>query len=182
MPDSFSKVRFDWPHAFGRLRVVLAGNLIERVQLNPDQTFAELPKSKVAPDDVMQFLHAYFAEGHAQANPSWLLWNTTDFAAEVYRALMQVPFGEVLTYGQLAKRAGFSSRHARAVGQVMNKNPFPLFVPCHRVVASDHRLGGFGAGLPMKVKLLEHEGYSVAPQASRQQGFFAQLEKATHAP
>ena len=182
MPGSFSKVRFDWSHPYGTLRVVLAGNLIERVQLNPNQIFSELPTTQTAPGEIVKFLDAYFSGASASANPDWLVWNASDFATAVYRALMRVPFGQVLTYGQLAHRAGFSSRHARAVGQVMNKNPFPLFVPCHRVVASDHRLGGFGAGLPVKVKLLEHEGISVSAKVNDEKGFFTQLEKAAHAP
>jgi methylated-DNA-[protein]-cysteine S-methyltransferase len=69
----------------------------------------------------------------------------------------QVRPGEKVTYGELAARCG-CPRGARAVGQVMARNPFPLIYPCHRVLAAGGRLGGFGPGLRMKQWLLELEG------------------------
>lgn len=82
------------------------------------------------------------------------------FRRRVYEALMQVPFGQVVTYGRLAGRIG-RPRAARAVGQAVGRNPLPLFIPCHRVVAAGNRLGGFGAGLRWKAALLRHEGWTV---------------------
>jgi methylated-DNA-[protein]-cysteine S-methyltransferase len=76
----------------------------------------------------------------------------------VLRALhAEVPYGKTVTYGELAAMAGAPDA-ARAVGGIMNSNPLPLIVPCHRVVASDG-LGGFGGGLEMKRWLLTREGY-----------------------
>jgi methylated-DNA-[protein]-cysteine S-methyltransferase len=72
-----------------------------------------------------------------------------------------VRFGEVVTYGELARRAGKPGA-ARAIGQAMGRNTLPIFVPCHRVVAADSGLGGFGAGLAWKAGLLRHEGWSVS--------------------
>lgn len=87
----------------------------------------------------------------------------SSFRIAVYKELMKVPFGEVITYGELARRIGRPGG-ARAVGQAMNRNPFLIIVPCHRVVASggkDHlSLGGFGAGLDVKRMLLRLEGHS----------------------
>ncbi len=83
------------------------------------------------------------------------------FALRVYTELMAVGFGQLVTYGDLAARAG-RPRAARAVGQVLKRNPWPIFVPCHRVVAAGRRLGGFGAGRQWKARLLAHEGWSVA--------------------
>ncbi|MGA1792356.1 MAG: methylated-DNA--[protein]-cysteine S-methyltransferase [Thermoplasmatota archaeon] len=85
------------------------------------------------------------------------------FRERVYKALMEVPFGEVVTYGELADRAGCPGG-ARAVGNAMNSNPYLLIVPCHRVVASGSGrgksgLGGFGAGLDAKRFLLRLEGH-----------------------
>ncbi|MFW3145781.1 MAG: methylated-DNA--[protein]-cysteine S-methyltransferase [Thermoplasmatota archaeon] len=86
----------------------------------------------------------------------------SDFRKRVYTELRKVPFGDVITYGELARRAG-SPGGARAVGQAMNSNPFLLVVPCHRVVASKgnakYALGGFGAGLDVKRVLLHLEGH-----------------------
>jgi methylated-DNA-[protein]-cysteine S-methyltransferase len=80
-----------------------------------------------------------------------------DFQRRVLEALRQVPYGTVVSYGELARRVGEPGA-ARAVGQAMGSNPLPLLYPCHRVVAHDGSLGGFAGGLPMKRALLELEG------------------------
>jgi methylated-DNA-[protein]-cysteine S-methyltransferase len=88
---------------------------------------------------------------------------TSAFASRVRRACRQIPYGETLTYGQLAQAAG-SSGAARAVGTVMRKNETPLLVPCHRVLASDG-IGGFSAvqGVATKERLLRLESGSLTP-------------------
>lgn len=65
----------------------------------------------------------------------------TEFQRKVYLALLEVPRGETISYGELAKRIGCKS--AQAVGQALKKNPFAPDVPCHRVIAKDGRIGGF---------------------------------------
>ena len=70
--------------------------------------------------------------------------------------LARVPYGEVTTYGALAARAG-RPRAARAVGTVMNRNPIPIVLPCHRVVGSTGSLVGYGGGLERKETLLRLE-------------------------
>ena len=71
--------------------------------------------------------------------------------------LARVPYGELTTYGALAAKAG-RPRAARAVGTVMNRNPVPIVLPCHRVVGSTGALTGYGGGLDRKRALLELEG------------------------
>lgn len=80
-----------------------------------------------------------------------------DFQKKVLAETAAVRRGKVITYGGLAKKIAVPNA-ARAVGTALGRNPFPLVVPCHRVVRSDGALGGFGGGLPMKRKLLEMEG------------------------
>jgi len=82
----------------------------------------------------------------------------TPFACRVHQALLKVPYGSVVSYGQLAAMAG-SPKAARAVGRVMSSNPFPLIVPCHRVVNADGRIGQYSAaqGTKTKVWLIEFE-------------------------
>jgi methylated-DNA-[protein]-cysteine S-methyltransferase len=84
--------------------------------------------------------------------------NRTPFQQRVVKNLMNVGYGQTITYGELARRAG-SSGAARAVGNQMAKNCVPLLLPCHRVVGSGGKLGGFSApqGLSMKLRLLEME-------------------------
>jgi methylated-DNA-[protein]-cysteine S-methyltransferase len=82
----------------------------------------------------------------------------TPFGHIVHQVLSRVPYGEVITYGELARRAG-SPRAARAVGRVMAENPFPIIVPCHRVVRADGRVGEYsgGHGAVSKSRLIENE-------------------------
>jgi O-6-methylguanine DNA methyltransferase len=84
----------------------------------------------------------------------------TPFQERVWAALRLVPRGAVLTYADLAASIGMP-RGMRAVGAAMARNPLPLVVPCHRVIAAGGRLGGFSAGLEMKRLLLELEGVHV---------------------
>jgi methylated-DNA-[protein]-cysteine S-methyltransferase len=88
-----------------------------------------------------------------------------EFARRVYEVARLIPFGGTLTYGQIATRLG-EPRMAREVGQALARNPCPIIVPCHRVLAADGRLGGFSAsgGLATKQRLLEIERANVAWQ------------------
>jgi methylated-DNA-[protein]-cysteine S-methyltransferase len=85
-------------------------------------------------------------------------WNgLSPFRRAVLEETLRIPSGETRSYGWLARRVGHP-RAARAVGRVMATNPLPIVVPCHRVVAGDGSLGGYGGGLPMKEALLKAEG------------------------
>ena len=78
------------------------------------------------------------------------------FQASVWRALVDIPFGETISYGELARRVG-RPKAVRAAGSANGRNPVSLIVPCHRVIASDGTLGGYGWGLDRKRWLLAHE-------------------------
>lgn len=80
----------------------------------------------------------------------------TAFLQEVWKATRLIPYGETLTYAQLAQAVD-RPRAYRAVGRAMAVNPIPLIVPCHRVIRSDGGLGGYGGGLDVKERLLEME-------------------------
>ena len=84
----------------------------------------------------------------------------TKFQRAVWQALLEIPHGGTVSYVEIARRVGHPAA-ARAVGQAVGSNPIPLLLPCHRVLASDGTLGGFGGGLPMKKKLLTLEGVAV---------------------
>lgn len=87
----------------------------------------------------------------------------TDFSARVLKQACKIPRGKVATYSGLAAKIG-KPRAARAVGTTLANNPFPIIIPCHRVVRADGSLGGFGGGLKMKRELLDREGVSLNDQ------------------
>jgi methylated-DNA-[protein]-cysteine S-methyltransferase len=85
----------------------------------------------------------------------------TDFQQQAWRALCRIPYGKTISYGQQAKSIK-KPKAFRAVGSANGKNPIPIIVPCHRVVAGDGSLGGYSLGLKMKKQLLVLEGVSEA--------------------
>ena len=96
----------------------------------------------------------YFA-GHAPRMPA-LDVRGTAFQQTVWRALIEIPWGEVRTYGEIGRAIGLAGG-ARAVGGANHENPVAILVPCHRVVAAGGRLGGYGGGIERKRWLLAHE-------------------------
>ena len=78
----------------------------------------------------------------------------------VYKKLMNVPKGYVTTYGDLAKAVGLKNGQ-RIIGKIMNKNPYPVLVPCHRVVMSTGKIGGYAYGEHIKMKMLSDEGIEI---------------------
>ncbi len=110
--------------------------------------------------DLIARLQAYFS-GRRVAFPDELdLSLATPFQRDVWRAARAIPRGETRTYGWLAGQIGRPGA-ARAVGQALGRNPVPVIVPCHRVLAGDGGIGGFSGGLDMKRYLLRLEGNSV---------------------
>ena len=81
-------------------------------------------------------------------------------STKVYRKLLQVPKGKVTSYGDLAKAVGLENGQ-RAIGMIMKKNPFPVIVPCHRVVKSDGKIGGYVYGEKVKSQMLVKEGIKI---------------------
>lgn len=88
----------------------------------------------------------------------------TEWQKAVWRLLMDVPFGETRTYGELARELG-RPQASRAVGRANGTNRIPLVIPCHRIIGADGSLTGFGGGLHLKTALLAHEGVQIGPQA-----------------
>jgi methylated-DNA-[protein]-cysteine S-methyltransferase len=83
----------------------------------------------------------------------------TFFERDVIQQVAKIPYGCVTTYKEIAK--SINSHAYRAVGTAIGKNPFPILIPCHRVIRSDGKVGGFGGGTPMKVEMLENEGITI---------------------
>lgn len=79
---------------------------------------------------------------------------------KIYKKLLEVPKGKITTYSDLAKAVGLKNGQ-RAVGKFMNKNPFPVIVPCHRVVKSDGNVSGYAYGQDIKINMLTKEGLQI---------------------
>lgn len=100
-------------------------------------------------------LREYFAGERAEFDLP-LAPEGTAFQRAVWRQLQQIPYGQTISYGELARRVG-NPKASRAVGSANGANPLPIVIPCHRVIAGDGTLGGFGGGLPTKQMLLALE-------------------------
>jgi methylated-DNA-[protein]-cysteine S-methyltransferase len=107
-------------------------------------------------DEVRRELDEYF-EGKRRDFDLQLDLRVAAFNGEVLRELARVPYGVTTTYGALAAKVG-RPRAARAVGTVMNRNPIPIVLPCHRVVGANGSLTGYAGGLDRKLQLLQLEG------------------------
>lgn len=107
-------------------------------------------------------VHEFFAGKRKEFTVPFVI-RGTPFQNRVWKALCKIPFGKTCSYGELAKRIG-SPQSARAVGMALGRNRLAIVVPCHRVIGSNGSLVGFGGGLDMKQRLLEHESQSHQPK------------------
>ena len=105
--------------------------------------------------DVVSQLGEYF-EGRRRQFDLPLAPAGTPFQQRVWSALLDIPYGETISYGELASRIGQKSA-SRAVGLANGSNPLPIVIPCHRVIGANGKLTGYGGGLPIKERLLAHE-------------------------
>ncbi len=108
-------------------------------------------------DEARRELDEYFAGRRRAFDLAVDLRGVTAFTARVLAELALVPFGETATYAELAARAG-KPKAARAVGTIMNRNPVPIVLPCHRIIGANGSLVGYGGGLDRKAQLLQLEG------------------------
>lgn len=136
----------------------------QTIRPNPRDLRAERQKgasvhfeeSETAMRPYVRELEEYFA-GERRQFSFELDLRGTDFQLACWRALLAIPYGETRTYGDIARVIG-RPQGFRAVGMANNRNPVAIVVPCHRVIASDGTLCGYGGGLDVKRKLLELEG------------------------
>lgn len=111
-----------------------------------------------APDSLRGELEAYFDGGLREFKQNVSFISGTEFERQVWLALSEIPYGETRTYKWMAEQVG-RPRGSRAVGQALKKNPIPIVIPCHRVIESDGKLGGFALGQDIKRRLLQMEFY-----------------------
>ena len=118
---------------------------------------ADVVRSPAHTADIVHQLRAYFAGERRRFDVRLDLRHTSPFQRRVLRAAARVPAGQVVSYGEIARRIG-EPGGSRAVGQALGHNPIPIVIPCHRVVAAGGRIGGYTGGLAIKRKLLRLEG------------------------
>ncbi len=111
------------------------------------------------------YLDNYFIRRIDSPLPN-IAFSGTSFQELVWAELLKIPYGETLTYGELAKRVaakrGTTFMSARAIGHAVGQNPISIIVPCHRVIGVKQKLTGYGGGLHLKKKLLELEGHDLS--------------------
>lgn len=139
-----------------------------------EQKYTEntMPKDIIEKDDVpvlqegIAWLDDYFAGKKPKLSRLPLAPIGGEFRQQVWKILAEIPYGELTTYGrvakEVAKRMGKDRMSAQAVGGAVGHNPISIIIPCHRVVGTNGSLTGYGGGIEKKVKLLEHEGADMA--------------------
>jgi methylated-DNA-[protein]-cysteine S-methyltransferase len=158
-------VRYDVVESpVGELHVAATGRGLCRISYRGDDWEEQLARGygvrvlRAPLDDVRRELDEYF-DGRRRSFDLPLDLRVAEFPAAVLDELARVPYGQTDTYGKLAARAG-RPKAARAVGTIMNRNPIPIVLPCHRIVGANGALTGYAGGLDVKRRLLELEGAS----------------------
>lgn len=138
----------------GTAQGILAIRFVERAPETSED--AKVPECIT---ECMRQLNEYF-EGKRREFSLNLILQGTDFQKKVWQELSKIPYGETLSYKDLARKIG-QEKAVRGVGAANSHNPIPIVIPCHRVIGSNGRLTGYTGGLWRKRWLLKHEGISV---------------------
>ncbi len=144
--------RFSIETPLVQLAVAVRAGMVVAIDLN--RSGCRDPETPFERRVAMQ-LHAYLA-GRRHQFDFPIAPHGSPFDQQVWHALQAIPYGETRTYGEVARSIG-RPQGARAVGRANGRNPIPLVIPCHRVVAAGGRLGGYGGGLDLKRRLLDLE-------------------------
>ena len=139
----------------GRLLVARDPSGVRLIHFPPHKRATGWERHDRAFEDVATQLTEYF-DGRRRAFELPLAPAGTPFQMRVWNALLDIPYGETISYGELAARIGDRSA-SRAVGLANGSNPLPIVIPCHRVIGSNGKLTGYGGGLPIKERLLALE-------------------------
>jgi methylated-DNA-[protein]-cysteine S-methyltransferase len=143
----------------GPLTLVARDGRMTNVSMHEQRHMTPPPDDAVTDDawlkDVAQQFDAYFA-GELTSFDVEIDLIGTPFQRSVWEQLSEIPYGETISYGELARRVG-NPNASRAVGLANGRNPVAIIVPCHRVIGADGSLTGYGGGLERKTWLLEHE-------------------------
>ena len=155
----------------GMLTLASNGESLTGLWIEGQDYFPELDQSAIVKDDLpvflqtIQWLEDYFKGKNPGKIPS-VAPEGTEFRKAVWEVLMQIPYGKLTTYGDVAREVSKNQNDQfvspRAVGGAVGHNPISIIIPCHRVVGSNNSLTGYAGGLDLKVKLLESEKVDLA--------------------
>lgn len=116
--------------------------------------------------ETIRWLDIYFAGKEPGFTPEYKLENLTEFRKEISEIMLSIPYGETITYGDIAntiaKRRGINKMSAQAVGGAVGWNPICLIIPCHRVIGNNGSITGYGGGISNKIALLDLEGHDLS--------------------
>ena len=147
------------PSPIGPLTLLSRGGVLTHLDMEDQAHAADVPASARRDDasfaEVTRQLDEYFA-GERTVFDVPVQLDGTEFQRSVWAQLCAIPYGTTISYGELARRVG-NPKASRAVGLANGRNPVAVIVPCHRVIAGDGSLGGYGGGLDRKTHLLDLE-------------------------
>lgn len=146
----------------GPLLVTLSDHGLRELRFPGDDAWPTLPPLT---DPVADELRAYFAGDLRMFSTPVDLEGVSDFTRTVLDATTMIPYGETVTYGEIARRIGMPGT-AQAVGNALGANPVPIIIPCHRVIRSNGSMGWFTGGPDIKRALLRLEGVDFPEQAA----------------
>lgn len=154
--------------AVGKITLGSDGENLVGLWTEGQRNFGDTPNEMVPNDNLNVFtitkdwVNRYFEGKRPQISELPLAPIGGEFRQIVWKMLMDIPYGEVVTYGEfakkIAKQRGIEKMSAQAVGGAVAHNPISIIIPCHRVVGANGNLTGFSGGLQMKLQLLQHEG------------------------
>lgn len=145
---------YDTP--IGCLELSASNKALHSIHFNENKASKKHTATNTILNQVITELSEYF-NGNRETFSVPLKPEGTDFQKSVWSVLREIPYGQTISYGQIADKLGNPNK-VRAVGKATGSNPIPIIVPCHRVIGSDGSLVGYAGGIHKKQFLLKHEG------------------------
>ena len=149
----------------GPLTLVSDGTALTELRLDGSKDDTETQQELPIFRETVRWLDIYFSGKEPDFTPP-LDMRTGPFRREVWEIMLTIPYGQTMTYGEIAKeiarRHGLAKMSAQAVGGAVGHNAIPIIIPCHRVIGANGNLTGYGGGIERKIKLLELEGIDLS--------------------
>ena len=155
----------------GKLLMTSDGQNLTSLQMNT-QRYNRLQSDWIMQDDLeifnqtRQWLNDYWQGKKLSLKDLTLKPQGSDYRQNVWKILLEIPYGQYLTYGDIARRiareCGITKMSAQAVGGAVGHNPICIVIPCHRVIGSNGNLTGYDGGIDKKIILLQHEGFDIS--------------------